>query len=46
MIEVEGLTKQYKYLRAVDDITFNVEPGILTGFLGHNGEGKSTTKRM
>lgn len=37
MIEVEGLTKQYKSVRAVDDLTFKVEPGIVTGFLGPNG---------
>lgn len=46
MIEVEGLTKQYKSVRAVDDLTFKVEPGIVTGFLGPNGAGKSTTMRM
>ncbi|MDK8811455.1 ABC transporter ATP-binding protein [Corynebacterium striatum] len=46
MIKVEGLTKQYKSVRAVDDLTFKVEPGIVTGFLGPNGAGKSTTMRM
>ena len=46
MIEVAGLTKQYKSVRAVDDLTFKVEPGQVTGFLGPNGAGKSTTMRM
>ena len=46
MIEVRGLTKQYGAVRAVDDLTFDVEPGKVTGFLGPNGAGKSTTMRM
>ena len=46
MIEVEGLTKQYKSVRAVDDLTFQVKPGMVTGFLGPNGAGKSTTMRL
>ena len=46
MIEVRGLTKDYGDKRAVDDLTFTVEPGIVTGFLGPNGAGKSTTMRL
>ncbi|AWB84697.1 ABC transporter ATP-binding protein [Corynebacterium liangguodongii] len=46
MIRVEGLTKHYGSVRAVDDVTFTVEPGVVTGFLGPNGAGKSTTMRM
>lgn len=46
MIEVAGLTKTYKDVRAVDDLTFSVQPGQVTGFLGPNGAGKSTTMRM
>ncbi|MGY2129422.1 ABC transporter ATP-binding protein [Blastococcus sp. SYSU DS0617] len=46
MIEVRGLTKQYGAVRAVDDLTFEVQPGKVTGFLGPNGAGKSTTMRM
>jgi ABC-2 type transport system ATP-binding protein len=46
MIRVQGLTKQYGSVRAVDDLTFTVEPGKVTGFLGPNGAGKSTTMRM
>ncbi|RNE49916.1 ABC transporter ATP-binding protein [Corynebacterium alimapuense] len=45
MIEIQGLTKQYGQVRAVDDLTFNVQPGLVTGFLGPNGSGKSTTIR-
>jgi len=45
-IVVEGLTKQYKQLRAVDDLSFTVEGGRVTGFLGPNGAGKTTTLRM
>jgi ABC-2 type transport system ATP-binding protein len=46
MIEARGLTKRYGEKLAVDDLTFTVQPGIVTGFLGPNGAGKSTTMRM
>lgn len=46
MIEVRGLTKRYGATLAVDDLSFDVRPGIVTGFLGPNGSGKSTTMRM
>lgn len=45
-IEVHNLTKSFKGFRAVDDLSFNVEPGRITGFLGPNGAGKTTTLRM
>ncbi len=45
-IVVEGLTKVYPKVRAVDDLSFTVEPGRVTGFLGPNGSGKTTTLRM
>ncbi|MEV1146699.1 ATP-binding cassette domain-containing protein [Micromonospora sp. NPDC049799] len=45
-IVVSGLTKQYRTVRAVDDLSFTVEPGRVTGFLGPNGAGKTTTLRM
>jgi len=45
-IVVSGLTKQYPKVRAVDDLSFIVEPGRVTGFLGPNGSGKTTTLRM
>ncbi len=46
MIEVRGLTKRYGDVLAVDDLSFDVRPGVVTGFLGPNGAGKSTTMRM
>ncbi|MGN9802569.1 ATP-binding cassette domain-containing protein [Micromonospora sp. L32] len=45
-IVVSGLTKHYKNVRAVDNLSFTVEPGRVTGFLGPNGAGKTTTLRM
>ncbi|MDH3190683.1 MAG: ATP-binding cassette domain-containing protein, partial [Acidimicrobiia bacterium] len=44
-IEVKGLVKDYKKIRAVDGLDFTVEAGKLTGFLGPNGAGKTTTFR-
>jgi ABC-2 type transport system ATP-binding protein len=46
VIEVRGLTKKYGDIVAVDDLTFEVRPGVVTGFLGPNGAGKSTTMRI
>jgi ABC-2 type transport system ATP-binding protein len=46
MIRTQGLTKKYGSTVAVDQLTFEVKPGIVTGFLGPNGAGKSTTMRM
>lgn len=46
MIEAIGLTKRYGTTVAVDDLSFSVQPGMVTGFLGPNGAGKSTTMRM
>jgi len=46
MIEAHGLTKDYGDKRAVEDLSFTVQPGIVTGFLGPNGSGKSTTMRL
>ena len=45
-IEVRGLSKRYGDTVAVDELSFDVKPGIVTGFLGPNGAGKSTTMRM
>ncbi len=46
MIEVTNLTKRYGPTTAVSNLSFTVQPGIVTGFLGPNGAGKSTTMRM
>jgi len=46
LIEARGLTKDYGDKRAVDGLTFTVQPGVVTGFLGPNGSGKSTTMRL
>ena len=37
MIEARNLTKRYSNTTAVDDLTFKVKPGVVTGFLGPNG---------
>ena len=46
MIEVHGLCKRYGATVAVDRLSFDVRPGVVTGFLGPNGSGKSTTMRL
>ena len=46
MLEIDHVTKRYGEKVAVDDLTFTVQPGIVTGFLGPNGAGKSTTMRV
>ena len=45
-ISIRGLTKRFGSVTAVDDLTFEVRPGVVTGFLGPNGAGKSTTLRV
>jgi ABC-2 type transport system ATP-binding protein len=44
-IDVVGLTKRFGEVTALDDLTFSVQPGVVTGFLGPNGAGKTTTLR-
>jgi ABC-2 type transport system ATP-binding protein len=46
MIKVEGLTKRYGDVTAIEDISFQVEKGEIVGFLGPNGAGKTTTMRI
>jgi ABC-2 type transport system ATP-binding protein len=46
MISVRGLTKSYGGTLAVDDLSFDIHPGCVTGFLGPNGSGKSTAMRL
>ncbi len=43
VIEVKNLTKEYKNLKAIDDLSFEVKDGEILGLLGPNGSGKSTT---
>jgi len=45
-ISVVGLTKDFGSFRAVDDLTFDVPAGAVTGFVGANGSGKTTTMRL
>jgi ABC-2 type transport system ATP-binding protein len=46
MIQIEGLSKYYRQLCAVDNISFNIDKGEILGLLGPNGAGKTTTLRM
>ncbi len=46
VVTVEHLTKRFGDVTAVDDLSFELEPGTVTGFLGPNGAGKTTTLRM
>jgi ABC-2 type transport system ATP-binding protein len=46
MINARTLTKRYGNSVAVSNLSFDVSPGVVTGFLGPNGSGKSTTMRM
>lgn len=46
MIVAENLSKSFGSKHAVSDVSFTVQPGLVTGFLGPNGAGKSTTMRM
>jgi ABC-2 type transport system ATP-binding protein len=46
MISARGLSKRFGPTVAVDSLSFEVQPGVVTGFLGPNGSGKSTTMRM
>lgn len=43
LLEVRGLTKRYLGLTAVDDLSYDVEPGSIVGLIGPNGSGKSTS---
>jgi ABC-2 type transport system ATP-binding protein len=45
-IEARNLTKRYGTTLAVDDLSFDVNPGLVTGFIGPNGSGKTTTMRL
>jgi ABC-2 type transport system ATP-binding protein len=46
MIRLIHLTKVYRGLRAVDDVSLEIKPGVIFGFLGPNGAGKTTTIKL
>ena len=46
VITIQGLTKRFGQVVAVDDLSFEVDQGTVVGFLGPNGAGKTTTLRM
>ncbi|MBS1854808.1 MAG: ABC transporter ATP-binding protein [Acidobacteria bacterium] len=46
MLKIEHLTKRYRNLTVVDDVSFAIRPGEVTGYLGPNGSGKSTTVKI
>lgn len=45
VIEIKNFTKRFKNVLAVDDISFDIQAGMITGFVGKNGAGKTTTIR-
>jgi ABC-2 type transport system ATP-binding protein len=45
-LQIDGVTKRYGRTTVVQDLTFEVQPGRVTGFLGPNGAGKSTTMKV
>jgi ABC-2 type transport system ATP-binding protein len=46
VLQIRGLSKRYGATVAVNELSFEVRPGVVTGFLGPNGSGKSTTMRL
>lgn len=46
IIEIQGLTKKYGSLTALNDLTLTIEEGSVFGFIGPNGAGKTTTMRI
>jgi len=46
VLEIRGLTKYYRNIPVVNNVSFKVHPGEVTGYLGPNGSGKSTTVKM
>jgi len=46
MIQIENLSRRYGDFTAVDNVSFNIQPGEIVGLLGHNGAGKTTIMKM
>src|ERR1700733_15869163 len=46
MLELRGVSKKFRGITAVDNVSFSARPGEITGYLGPNGSGKSTTMKM
>ncbi|MGO4784252.1 ABC transporter ATP-binding protein [Cryobacterium sp. W22_MBD10_FK3] len=46
VIQVDGLSRTYRDVSALTDVTFSLQPGIICGLLGRNGAGKTTLMRM
>src|ERR687894_1741664 len=46
MLELDGLTRRFGDVVALDDLTFSVAPGRMFGFVGPNGAGKTTAMRI
>ena len=46
IVKISGVTKHYKYKKAIDDISFSIKKGSITAILGPNGAGKSTIISM
>ena len=46
MLQAKNLSRNYGDVKAVEEVSFSVEPGEVVGLLGHNGAGKSTIMKM
>jgi ABC-2 type transport system ATP-binding protein len=46
LLDVHGLSRAFGNVRAVDNLSFSIEPGQVLGFIGPNGAGKTTTMRI
>lgn len=46
IVQLTNVSKHYKSLHAVDDLSFSIQPGEVLGLFGHNGAGKTTTMKL
>jgi ABC-2 type transport system ATP-binding protein len=46
MIRIDGITREYGFFKAVDDVSITINSGEIVGLLGHNGAGKTTIMKM